>query len=544
MEFGFLVQGYVPNSMRAKDPQAEHTALMEDFELCLAAEEAGFKNIWVSEHHFLDEYSHLSSSDVFLGALASRTSKAHLGSGIFNPLPKANHPAKVAERVAMLDHLTEGRFEFGTGRGAGSHEITGFHDEMIGGDVSGTKAIWEETIGEFVKMWTQDVYEGFQGKSWTMPPRRILPKPYGGSHPALWYAAGNPGSYVMAAEKGLGVLGFSLEVLEVSEKIIKSYKDAIPRAEPVGEWVNDNMIVACGFNSVCDDRDRARREFIDSDVGYHISQVFRYHDTFPRPEGLPVWPDLVPSPDEATLDGMIDTGAAIVGDPNDALEQIKRWESVGVDQFLMLRGTKTHAQTLEMIKLMGEHVIPKLDKDPVHRTTRMREAHIKGASAPASSNGHSNGSNGSSPSMAITINSTGTELTTIQEENVAKIEGAYEAAAAGDFSVMLDLWHEDITISTWTLHGGDQRILTKADALGAFGVVAKLDGVHDEVLQATPIGNDIVQTVNKIHRSYNGLSLDTEIGCMYRFKDGKIYRMAEVCPSNFEGFWDATGLDE
>ena len=63
---------------------------------------------------------------MLLGYLAATTERIHLGSGIFNPLPQVNHPAKVAEKVAMLDHLSNGRFEFGTGRGAGSHEILGF----------------------------------------------------------------------------------------------------------------------------------------------------------------------------------------------------------------------------------------------------------------------------------------------------------------------------------------------------------------------------------------------------------------------------------
>ena len=134
--------------------------------------------------------------------------------------------------------------------------------------------------------------------------------------------------------------------------------------------------------------------------------------------------------------------------------------------------------------------------------------------------------------------------TAIQDKNVAAVRGAYEAAAKGDFHVMLDLWHDDITICTWTLHGGNQRILTKSDALAAFGVVGKLDAVVDEVVSATPIGDDIVSTVNKVHRKYGDIELNTEIGILFRFKDGQIYRMSEVCPQNFEEFWDATGLEE
>src|ERR1700749_2773906 len=126
---------------------------MEDIQAVIAADKAGFKYVWATEHHFLDEYSHLSANDVVLGYLASATSRIHLGSGIFNPLAAVNHPAKVAERVAMLDHISDGRFEFGTGRGAGSHEILGFLPGLD--DMSGTREMWEETIGEFVKMWTQ-----------------------------------------------------------------------------------------------------------------------------------------------------------------------------------------------------------------------------------------------------------------------------------------------------------------------------------------------------------------------------------------------------
>ncbi|MDQ1496883.1 MAG: hypothetical protein QOI86_223, partial [Actinomycetota bacterium] len=104
----------------------------------------------------------------------------------------------------------------------------------------------------------------------------------------------------------------------------------------------------------------------------HFSQVFRYHDTFPRPEGFPVWPDVKPAVDAAALDGLIQIGAAQVGDPDDVLEQVKRWEATGCDNFMVMRGTKTKEQCLDMIRLMGEHIIPKLDKDPVHRTTRFR----------------------------------------------------------------------------------------------------------------------------------------------------------------------------
>jgi alkanesulfonate monooxygenase SsuD/methylene tetrahydromethanopterin reductase-like flavin-dependent oxidoreductase (luciferase family) len=371
MEFGIFIQNFVPAYRRHKEPDAEHHVIMEDLEMVQAADKAGFKYVWVTEHHFLDEYSHLSANDVVLGYLANATERIHLGSGIFNPLPQVNHPAKVAERVAMLDHLSGGRFEFGTGRGAGSHEILGFLPDMK--DLSGTREIWEDVIAEFPKMWLQDEYEGYDGKFWSLPPRKILPKPWGPGHPAMWYAAGNPSSYAMAAHRGLGVLGFSVGDLTEIGPVLKAYKDAIPTAEPIGSFVNDNiMVTSAAF--VAETREQAHRSALNSGLSYLQSNLFRYHDTFPHPDQIPYWPETLPDLTAESLKHLSSSGAMVLGDPEDALVACQRWESAGADQLVFGMGMPSREESLEMIRLMGEHVIPKIDTDPVHRTTRMRQA--------------------------------------------------------------------------------------------------------------------------------------------------------------------------
>jgi alkanesulfonate monooxygenase SsuD/methylene tetrahydromethanopterin reductase-like flavin-dependent oxidoreductase (luciferase family) len=374
MEFGIFIQGYTPNFRREVDPDAEHHALMDELEIVKAADDAGFKYVWVTEHHFLDEYSHLSANDVVLGYLAHSTSRIHLGSGIFNPLPQVNHPAKVAERVAMLDHLSGNRFEFGTGRGAGSHEILGFLPGMD--DLSGTKEIWEDVIAEFPKMWLQDEYQGYQGKFWSLPPRKILPKPWGPGHPAMWYAAGNTSSYEMAARKGLGVLGFSVGSIPDLEAVLDSYKKAIVNAEPIGAFVNDNVMV-CTAAFVSEDKQAAYQKLLDAKLNYLQSNVFRYHDTFPHPEGVPYWPETIPDLDLPAVQAMADVGAAIVGDPDQALEQCRRWESAGCDQISFGVSGGDLEAAKETIRLLGEHVIPKIDTEPLHSTTRYRQAAAK-----------------------------------------------------------------------------------------------------------------------------------------------------------------------
>jgi alkanesulfonate monooxygenase SsuD/methylene tetrahydromethanopterin reductase-like flavin-dependent oxidoreductase (luciferase family) len=373
MEFGLFIQNYVPNHRREVDPDAEHHAIFEDLEAVIAADRAGFKFVWITEHHFLDEYSHLSANDVVAGYLAHATERIHIGSGIFNPLPQVNHPAKVAERVAMLDHLSNGRFEFGTGRGAGSHEILGFLPEMR--DLTHTREIWEDVIAEFPKMWLQDTYEGYQGKYWSLPPRKILPKPYKAPHPAMWYAAGNSSSWEMAAMKGLGILGFSVSDFEGLAPVLSAYKSAIGKAEPIGAFVNDNVMITTAA-SVNEDENKALEEYVRSRPMYLVSNVFRYHDTFPAPEGTPKWPDTIPDLDAESAKAMMAAGGSMIGNPDQVLAACQRWADAGVDQLALGIGPAAQAETLETIRLFGEHIIPKLDTDPMHRTDRFKEAAV------------------------------------------------------------------------------------------------------------------------------------------------------------------------
>ena len=112
MEFGIFNSVCVlPRYAEQHGEAAEHDRIMDEIAYVEAADKAGFKYAWVTEHHFLTTYSHLSANESFMGFAAARTNNIHLGSGIFNITPPVNHPARIAERVAMLDHLSEGRFE-------------------------------------------------------------------------------------------------------------------------------------------------------------------------------------------------------------------------------------------------------------------------------------------------------------------------------------------------------------------------------------------------------------------------------------------------
>src|SRR5450755_3542450 len=183
MEFGiFNAACLLPKYRALHGDAAEHDRIMDEVAFIVAADKARFKYTWASEHHFLTDYSHLSASESFLAFCAAKTDYIHVGSGIFNITPPVNHPARIAERVAMLDHLSEGRFEFGVGRGSSTTEQRGFGIT----DPDMTRDMFDEVVAEFRKMWRAEEYPGFDGEFFSMPARNVLPKPYSAPHPPMW----------------------------------------------------------------------------------------------------------------------------------------------------------------------------------------------------------------------------------------------------------------------------------------------------------------------------------------------------------------------
>ena len=124
----------------------------------LAGERFGWDAFWTVEHHFLSEFSHCSNPEVLYGAIAAQTERIRLGYGVRLMPQPYNHPVRTAESVAVLDLLSDGRVDFGTGRSSTRAELEGF-----GVDPAQTRAMWQEAIEHVVGCWTNDEYE-FAGK--------------------------------------------------------------------------------------------------------------------------------------------------------------------------------------------------------------------------------------------------------------------------------------------------------------------------------------------------------------------------------------------
>jgi alkanesulfonate monooxygenase SsuD/methylene tetrahydromethanopterin reductase-like flavin-dependent oxidoreductase (luciferase family) len=288
-----------------------------------------------------------------------------------------NHPARVAERVAILDILSEGRFEFGMGRGSSTTEQRGFgiNDPQL------TTLMFDEVVPQFRHMWKETEY-AFEGRFFSMPPRNVLPKPETKPHPPMWVAAGNPGTFEKAARMGLGVLCFTTGSPASLAPMIETYKRTIDHAEPVGDYVNNNVMVTSQMLCL-EDGQRARDIACNMTSGYQNSLVFHYLDTFPKPPGVPEWPELIPEPTPHGLEHQIQQGLVVIGTPEECTRAVQGYADVGADQltFGMLSTTMPVEVAIEAVETFGAQVLPQFDKDPIHSTTRQREAQVDGAPA-------------------------------------------------------------------------------------------------------------------------------------------------------------------
>ncbi|GIW42962.1 MAG: flavin-dependent oxidoreductase [Candidatus Binatia bacterium] len=374
MEFGIFSQMHVPPW------DEEHSRFMRELEVAEAVEAAGFKYDWAPEHHFLQHYSHQPAPEVFLSWVAARTKRIHVGTAITNITAPVNHPVRVAERIATMDHLSEGRVEFGTGRGSSSAEWAGFCIPSA----AETKPMWRESLEQIPRMWQDGVYE-YEGRYFRVPPRVVLPKPYTKPHPPLWLACSSPQTFTEAGELGLGALCFTFGTPAEIAHLVRAYKEAIQRCtNPIGGYINNNIAVTT--NMFClPDGDEARYLYANAKVERFTEYFFYWLDSIPRPKGLPKEGPIGPLPPTTPeqLKAGLAAGGRQIGAPEEIIPVIQMYEEIGVDQLIYAPLTLTLDQkhVLRSIETFGKHVLPKFDKDPVHSTVRQREQQLKAKAA-------------------------------------------------------------------------------------------------------------------------------------------------------------------
>src|SRR5256714_14160692 len=163
MRFGIFYEHQLPRPWDADSEQQLVADARDQVEL---ADRTGFDYVWEVEHHFLEEYSHSSASEVFLAAASQRTQRIRLGFGIVAMPPGYQHPARVAEKVAMLDLVSHGRVELGTGETSSGAELEGFGVER-----ETKREQWAEAVDVATRMMVEEPFAGYDGRWVKMPPR-------------------------------------------------------------------------------------------------------------------------------------------------------------------------------------------------------------------------------------------------------------------------------------------------------------------------------------------------------------------------------------
>ncbi|MFC8005118.1 LLM class flavin-dependent oxidoreductase [Streptomyces olivaceus] len=382
MRFGLLFGMQLP---RPWGPDAESRLFHEVLDQIELADRLGFDNVWCPEHHFLEEYSHLSASEVFLGAVSQRTRTIRIGHAVMLMPPAFNPTARVAERIATLDILSGGRVEFGTGESTTPTELLGFGIER-----ATKRDQWAEAVDAAARMFVEEPFAGYDGEYVSMPVRNVLPKPVQRPHPPMWMACGNRDAIRLAAHRGLGALNFSFFGPAETRKWVDAYYEGIASEECVPAGFAVNAQIAATIPMMCH-RDEATAVDRAVDGIQFFNFGLGYYGGFgsPSPGRTSVWEVFQRERAERGMDraafgrlgGPLGNPArGAIGTPEQIRELLRRHEEAGLDQaiFLVQGGGMRHEDVCESLELFATEVMPEFkdrhDKAELRKAERLRPA--------------------------------------------------------------------------------------------------------------------------------------------------------------------------
>ena len=380
MKFSMIFEAQLANPTPERERRLIHDCLAQ----AIFAEEMGFDRVWAVEHHALKRYAHMSAPEIFLTAVAARTSRIRIGHGVVCMPFNYNYPTRVCERAAMLDIISNGRLDLGAGRGGTLQEMS-----LCNVDPDQTYDEVEEALKIIGRAWLEDTFE-WEGNLLTIksPPgnlaHSILPRPVQQPHPPLYLACTRPDTVIRAAEYGIGALVFGyggIESVQAQRKLYDETRTKRGTDKLVATVVNDHFSALCP-TIVLDDGAQAKK------VGVRGQRFFAEAiSQWGRP-GMPEPNDHTEDLDNVVhMEGMkakfleeaernpelkaqISVAAATFninhayGDVKTAIDYVEKLEAVGADEIMCLiqMGTIPQDVCMETICHWGEKVIPHFRK--------------------------------------------------------------------------------------------------------------------------------------------------------------------------------------
>jgi len=379
MQFGIFYEHQLPRPWSEDD---EHRLLKDALEQVEHADRLGIDYMWEVEHHFLEEYSHSSAPEVFLAACSQRTRNIRLGHGIVQLPIEYNHTARVAERIATLDLISDGRVEFGTGESSAEAELGGF-----GVDRATKRAQWSEHLDAVTRMFVEEPFAGWNGEHLQMPERNVVPKPLQKPHPPLWLACSRHETIHLAAEKGIGALSFSFIEPAEARRYVGDYYRILESEQcvPGGFSVNPNIAIVLPFlchrdEATAIDRGIDGAHFFGYSLAYyylfgnHIPGVSSIRDHFETNRSRLGFDRRIAAQTGQELGAkLLEEGfgslRGAIGTPDQIRELLRAYEDVGVDQVILMSqtGRNRHDHICESLELFANEVMPEFhERDEAH----------------------------------------------------------------------------------------------------------------------------------------------------------------------------------
>ncbi len=356
MKFGIFYEHQLP---RDWDEFSEHRLMKNALDQIELADKLGYDYAWEVEHHFLEEYSHSSAPEVFLAAASQRTKNIRLGHGIVQLT--TNHPARVAERIATLDLVSDGRVELGLGEGSSVTELHPFNLRF-----RDKRDVWEDAVRCMLPMFWNHGWE-YDGEYFKFPLRAVIPKPLQKPHPPLWVACSQLDTIKYAAHRGMGALCFKFVDLESSRAWVNAYYNTFTHhLDKLCDYqTNPNIAVVGGF--MCAQTDEEAWEKADGWTFFQYTlQLYSKEGPF-EPGSINFWERYQEW--KQTPAGQFRSGSELIGSPDTIRERLKELEEANVDQVILLNqaGKNTHEDICNSLELFAKEVMPEFhERQPQH----------------------------------------------------------------------------------------------------------------------------------------------------------------------------------
>lgn len=338
MRFGvFLLAGRHPG-------QDDRSALRRSLDAVLAAEAAGFDDVWIAEHHFMS-YGTCPSAITFAAHALGRTTRIALGTAV--SVLSTTHPVALAEQVALLDQLADGRLRLGVGRGGPWVDL-----EVFGTGLDRFENGFAESLDLLLAGLTQPSISA-AGDHFAFREVPIVPRPWSRPHPPVVVATTSTATAELAATRGLPML-LGMHADDDEKLAMIDHYDSVARAAGRDPTAIEHISTVVAH--VADSRSEARDDLRATLPGWLTDGLAGYRPVDDRPRS---------SRDPVEYTDML-CAMHPVGDPDYCVTRLRASaERTGVRHVIMMvEGTGSHTRTMATIARLGTEVLPRLHNSP------------------------------------------------------------------------------------------------------------------------------------------------------------------------------------